>query len=425
MTFTVETCRCIAAGDAFIIEGERTPGGAYRDCLVCHGAGSVARACGLCGQTGQRRAQVVLSMVNLDTGRVASANLVPGVVDPQPWPDGGGWHLPVGPLIRGLADLVGAASWRDLADPGRPQVGPVIFLPGRWRPDLPEPDRRALEAQALAAESQHPWHVFLGRTAPASVPDPDRELGRLCRAADLLRLDLVVEARRRTYGDLSWDIRYETPGADMPVEPRGWADDLPAAVAATSIDDALYGLDERSRTAPAHYPSPDAPTQVDLPGELRVDVDKVERRIVNSLTNLQTGRGAAGAQAIWRSGRWWYTRLQVGGTQVTLVEQSTGQIGRRRSTILLRNWEPALPAWLGAPIPHHPCPDCAPGSRLQVCWCTRISPPVAPACPTVAPAGTPPAALRHLRGQPPRLPRSQHHHQRPDQPGSAPGVAGR
>ncbi len=33
-----------------------------------------------------------------------------------------------------------------------------------------------------------------------------------------------------------------------------------------------------------------------------MDVDKVERRMIASLTDLQTGRGAAGAQAIWRDG---------------------------------------------------------------------------------------------------------------------------
>ncbi len=177
VTFTVDTCRCIETGDAFIIEGERTPRGAYRDCLVCHGTGSVAQGCRGCGETGKRRAQVVLSMVNLDTGRVASASIVPGVLEPEPWPEGVGWHLPVVPLIHQLAASVGAGSWRDLVDPGRPLVGPIIHLPHTWRPNLPESNRRALEAKALAGESAHPWYVYLGHTNPNPPPDPDRDAG--------------------------------------------------------------------------------------------------------------------------------------------------------------------------------------------------------------------------------------------------------
>ncbi len=174
VTFTVDTCRCIEAGNAFIIEGERTSRGAYRDCLVCHGTGSVARGCHGCGQTGQRRAQVVLTMVNLDTGRVASANLVPGVVEPELWPEGGGWHLPVGPLIHQLAGLVGAGRWRDLVDPGRTPTGPIIFLPARLatqpariRPPRPgSPSDRGRVAASLVRvprphrpHAQHPTRI--------------------------------------------------------------------------------------------------------------------------------------------------------------------------------------------------------------------------------------------------------------------------
>ncbi len=194
-------------------------------------------------------------MVNLDTGRVASVSVVPGVIEPEPWPEGVGWQLPVVPLIHQLAASVGAGSWRDLVDPGRPLVGPIIYLPHTWRPNLPAPNRRALEAKALAGESAHPWYVYLGHTNPNPPPDPDRDLGRFCRVADLLRLDLIVEARR-SYGKLCWSIRYEIPGSDIPPEPGRWSDyDLPTAVAAATIDDALYGIEERGQNAPAHYPS--------------------------------------------------------------------------------------------------------------------------------------------------------------------------
>ncbi|MGW0434203.1 hypothetical protein ACWDV4_16890 [Micromonospora sp. NPDC003197] len=72
--------------------------------------------------------------------------------------------------------------------------------------------------------------------------------------ADLLRLDLVVEVRQ--FGQAAveaWSIRYEVPGAEVPAKPGRFADDLLTAIATTSFTDALYGLGERSLTAPAYF----------------------------------------------------------------------------------------------------------------------------------------------------------------------------
>ena len=225
MTFTLAACRCTYGGNRLLIRGDdrpRTPE-PFRNCRVCEGLGQVARPCYSCGQTGRLRAQLVLTMANLDTGAVASVNLVPGLVLPRAWPDGTGWYLPIAPLIRELAAAVGAASWRDPRSPTSSTEGRDIFLPGQWQPDLPEPARRALETEAIALQSHSAWQVFIGRTAPDPPRDLDRELGRLCRLADLLCLDLVVEARRRPFGDerdreLEWDIRFEVPGAAVPVD---------------------------------------------------------------------------------------------------------------------------------------------------------------------------------------------------------------
>ena len=296
MTFTLTSCRCTDGGDRFLVSDDGRGREAYRECRVCQGVGTVAHACHGCAQTGRRRAQLVLTMGNLDTGVVASANVVPGVAEPRPWPGGGGWHLPMAPLIRELAAAVGVGSWYDVQTPRRSPDGPVIFLPRQWTPDLPEPGRRALEAEALATQCRYPWHVFLGRTAAERPRDPGRDLGRLCQVADLLCLDLVVEARRRARNHLCWDIRYEVPGGQVPADSRGWTDDLVGAVAATTITDAMYGLAERSRTAPAHFLEVGNQHVPDLP---TVDVDEVERRIVADCTDLDTGSGAAGAQAMW------------------------------------------------------------------------------------------------------------------------------
>lgn len=71
-------------------------GEAYRDCRICAGAGTVAQGCVDCGQRGVRRAQLVLTVANLDTGQVASGNVVPGSVAPTR-SAGGGWCLALAP----------------------------------------------------------------------------------------------------------------------------------------------------------------------------------------------------------------------------------------------------------------------------------------------------------------------------------------
>jgi hypothetical protein len=369
-------------------------------CSACDGLTFTLRGddvvgCVSCGQTGRRRAQLVLTVANLDTGRVASASLVPGVVEPEPWPGEGGWYLPVTPLIRELAAQVGAGSWHDLTELGRPAEGPVVFLPRQWRPELPEPERRALEARAIAAESHFPWYVYLGRTAPAADPDPDRELARLRRVADLLRLDLVVEARRGFDGHLSWDIRYEAPGGEVPVTQSRPFESLTAAMLGTGVDDALYGVAERGRTAPAHFPRDGAAvdgSDAD-PVEPVGGVDQLERRVIGALTDLRTGQCGAGAQGIWRNGRWWFTGLRPAAPDAGARDEPRGRSHRRRGVSLLRNWEPPAPSWFGEPIPYAVCPDCDPESGLQLCWCARTDPPAAPGCPSCGGGGWRPSGL--------------------------------
>jgi len=122
--FAVVACRCTDGGDRLLVTDgmDRPAGEPYRDCLLCQGDGAVGEPCHDCGQTGRRRAQLVLTMANLDTGAVASANVVPGVVEPVPWPGDGGesWYLPLGPLLRDLAAVVGVESWTDARQPGSP-----------------------------------------------------------------------------------------------------------------------------------------------------------------------------------------------------------------------------------------------------------------------------------------------------------------
>lgn len=393
MTFRLTACRCTSGGGRLLVEdGDVRGAEPYRDCQVCAGIGTVARPCHDCRQTGRRRAQLVLTVANLDTGAVASANVVPGVVRPARWPgNGASWHLPLGPLLGELAATVGAATWTSVRDPRDSANGPLVILPPNWRPDLPAPRRELLEAEAIATHAHDAWRLYLGRTTALPAPDPSRHLGRLCRLADLLRLDLVVEARRQYAGaDLTWQVRYEVPGGPVPPEARG-ADDLVAAITDTTVLDALYDLEERGRTAPAHYLTGDHPPAPEPPV---IDLDQLDRRIRADCADLGTGAARPGAQAVWRDGRWWHTSLRVAGNEEIRTEWNTGQVYRRERMILRRGWEPPAPSWQGEPVPYAECPDCDPRSRLRRCQCRRGDGPADPDCPACAGAGRSPSPLR-------------------------------
>lgn len=367
LTFTLDPCQCTWGGDRFLVDEQRSGGQPYRDCLLCRGDGAVARPCRECGQRGERRSQLVLTVVNADTGAVASANVTAGGIEPRQAADKR-WELPLTPLISELAAVVGATALSDISTGWRPLGHEYVALPREWRPDLPAERRDALVAAALADCSHNPWRVFHGRSIAAPTPDPNGRLAQLCRLADILFLDLVIEARNPGNGVPTWDIRYETPGGGVPATPRVRADDLPTALTSrygtASIADVFDGFDLRGHDAPAHYLRAGA-APPDLPDP--VDLDQVERRMIRDC------EGWPGAQAIWRNGRWWHTTLRPSRVVETLTEQPTGQVSRQITTELVRAWEPPAPNWLGEPIPYHDCPDCDPGSSLRACHTCRDS----------------------------------------------------
>ncbi|MEO3748695.1 hypothetical protein [Plantactinospora sp. B5E13] len=394
LSFTLVRCSCTYGGNRLLVSADDwQPGEPYHDCLECDGVGTVGRPCHDCGQTGRRRAQRVLTMVNIDTGAVASASVVPGVVRPEPWLDDGdkSWCLPLAPLLHELAATVGAGSWTDVREPHSTD-GPLIPLPPGWRPEHSASHRKVLEAQAIAWQSSDAWRLYLGRTAVPPPPDPAADLGRRCRLADLLCLDLVVEVRRQPYGaGLTWALRYELPGGPVPAEPRGYAADLATAITTTSDADACYGLDELGRTVAAHQLTPSGPPPAEPP---TIDLDQLERRILADCVDLTTGAENPGAQAIWRDGGWWHTSLRDAGTLETLSEQSTGQILSRHTTLLRRGWQPPAPSWLGPPIEYVDCPDCDPNSRLQHCDCRLFGDRADPDCVRCAGSGRSPSLMR-------------------------------
>ncbi|WP_159104455.1 hypothetical protein [Plantactinospora sp. BB1] len=378
LTFTVGACLCVGYGNRILVTDDPAPREPYQECQVCRGVGQVATACHRCGQRGERRAQLVLTVANVDTGEVSSASVVPGTVPPRPAP-GGGWHLPLKPLVDELAESVGAATWSDCH--GQSGDGSAVLLPREWSPELPDDQRLALEIRAIAGHPGESWQVYLGRSIAPPAVVPERRLGQLCDLADRLCLDLVLEARRLCHGhdDLLWDIRFDVPGAAVPATRRGTAYSLTEALCTVTVSSAISGIAARGLAAPARYLVPSVEPAPDPARPVR-DLDQVERRVVSECAELRTGEPLPGACAIWRDGRWWYSSLRVADRTERLVERETGQLLRRRTEVLRRGWEPPDPDWLGDAIAHTPCPACDPGNGLRPCYCTVGATAVDPDC---------------------------------------------
>ncbi|MGW1057496.1 hypothetical protein [Micromonospora rubida] len=363
MTFRLDPCRCTRYGNRFLAD-DGPPGGTdarrqpYRKCELCRGTGTVAVACLSCGRRGRRRAQLVLTVANLDTGAVASHLVAPGTLDPRPDPVGG-WVADLTPRVRVLAAATGVAA----------AVDPLtVRLPSAWGPDLPAAERHELAALAIAEAARPAWRVLVGRSTAPPPFDPAARLARLCALADLLLLDLVVEARRHDDA-LRWDVRYEVPGSPVPAVPPEPHADLSAALARTEVADALAGLGERGRSAPARMLRPDLPRPLH---PTATDVAGIERRVHADCAGPAGGGGLPGAQAVWRDGRWWHTGLGHGEAVETLVGHPTGQVVRRVRVPLRRLAELPDPTWLGEPVSWRPCPDCRPsGLSCVTCGGTR------------------------------------------------------
>ncbi|MEU8085868.1 hypothetical protein AB0B57_19930 [Micromonospora sp. NPDC049101] len=383
MTFTLDPCRCTTYGDRFLADADvpGPPREAYRGCEQCRGAGTVAYPCYRCERRSRRRAQLVVTVANLDTGAVASQQIVPGGLDPHRDP-AGHWVVDLAPRVRELAANVDAVVTDTDA--------PSLWLDRQWRPDLPAARRHELEAHAILRADYAPWRLVLGRSAATPTVDPAARLARLCALADLLLLDLVVEARRQGVG-FGWAVRYEVPGSPVPSRSPGRSQDLPEALTHTDVGDALTGLAERGLAVPARLLRPDSPRP---PAAPTVDVDQLERRVLADCVDPARGDELPGAQALWRDGRWWHTTLRPGAPVEILAEQPTGQVVRRVRVPLSRGYEPPGPSWLGGPVEWRPCPDCRPHNRLRACDCRLGGRPADTDCPHCSGAGLRPSALR-------------------------------
>lgn len=189
----VEICGCRDSGGIYLVDPDRPNplGSAWSDCVRCDGDGTYVVPCLTCHRHGRRRAQLTVTVANVETGAVASAAVAPGTVA-APRPDGhGGWQLDLTRTLRRLAHHVGAASLHRLGSPRWPVTGLALPVDRAWRPELPADQRYALEAAAVARHAQPGWLVYLA--APSAPRGPTLAgLGRLVLG---LGLSIRVTAR--------------------------------------------------------------------------------------------------------------------------------------------------------------------------------------------------------------------------------------
>ncbi|RRS01381.1 hypothetical protein [Glycomyces terrestris] len=135
----------------------------------------------------------MVTVVNIDTGAVASETILPGVLTPEWIPSETEgiprWALPLSPVVDRLAASVGGAVITSHENTNG--LAWSLAVPGEWSPDLPAETRLALEAGAIArAQARTRHRHFFTSTAAAGPTGPDARLAYLAELADLLHLDL-------------------------------------------------------------------------------------------------------------------------------------------------------------------------------------------------------------------------------------------
>jgi len=385
----ITACVCRHNGNTFLTSGSGllSDGEPYADCELCQGTGETTVMCFPCRQSGQLRAQGVLTVVNAVTGQSASVQVVPGAYDITPWPvKPSRLIIDLTPAVRDLAEQVGVDALYDSLDQPlrRDDVAMPIFLPPHWDDKAPTPVRAAVEEAAIAEwAGRRRWHVYVGY--PVGVrPEVDAEarLDELRKVATAAHLDLVVRLV-----ESYWSIAYEVPGAMLRPGQCWYAGPL-------ALQDALVGVTagelveqmKSSTIADGHWvvsrPAPRGDREPAESWSIR-DVEQAVRA---------TAAGAAGGSATWRDGRWHVSPLQVAEEREILATQQTGQVRSTIERVLDRADQPPDARATGTPIPHERCNRCASGIAWQDCSCTHLGEQPTPDCPHCAGVGRAPAA---------------------------------
>jgi hypothetical protein len=381
-------CTCRHNGNTFLTSGSGllSSGEPYADCELCHGTGDTTVMCFPCRQSGQLRAQGVLTVVNAVTGQTASVQVVPGAYDIVPWAVKPTRRIiDLTPAVHDLAEQVGACALYDCLDqPLRSEdLAMPIFLPDHWSDDAPAEQRRTIEEAAIAEwAGRRRWHLYVGYPAGVRpVVDPDRRLAELRAVATAAHLDLVVRMV-----ESYWSVAYEVPSAS-PRPGQCWYTgpvSLRDAVVAANAPELVEQM-KSNNIATGHWvlarPAPPGPAD-ETDGWTLADL---EQRVRAAAVD------APGGSATWRDRRWHISPLMVADEREILSTQQTGQVRATIERVLARAHEPAEARSVGTPIPTQRCGRCASGIAWQECSCTYLGEPPAADCPRCAGVGRAPA----------------------------------
>ena len=323
-------------------------------CRFCAGTGSAGRPCDDCAGDGRARAHPVLTVINIDTGAIASQELTPDTVRPahlpaRPGPDGtpARWVVPIAPILDRLAARTGSGRLVfDHAVAESIAREPLGLDPG-YRPGLPEPVRRTMVAKALGRDDSRRHRIHIGRSEPVPVETPDQVFGRLCELADRLCVDLVIhrspdEGPHQRFRQ-RWRLEFRHSQAPLTRDDLAVREaSLSEAVTARPVQRMLADL-LRGSPAPARYLDPSIgsgrPARVPSIAEIAERLDGLGR--------------CTGAVGIRREGEWNFSALA-----------GTGEPG---SSALRLVDPPAPPRYRGELIDTVPCraTDCTKRCR----WC--------------------------------------------------------
>ena len=361
-------CECVFAGNVTVVTDP--PGsihkGPFDRCRRCRGRGSVTMGCHSCQGAGRVRAQHVLTMVHVGTGRIASATVIPGAIEVTATDDGTAECLDLRPVVADLARQVGAGRV-DRVDPGpSPDCTRVIPL-DPVDLSVPEPERQWYrQAVALARHASHRHQLLLARDHGPEPVDPDTQLYRLCRLASRLCVDLVVRhvsvaapgTGRRSGWAWRLGLRLPTENPDEGLSAptgAGLAELLSVVLPEqllTRLDSMPTGVDE------AHFlePRPFRPDNIGSTAGL--------------LDRMVTARDPReGSIALWRNDSWHVSPVIRDSVVEKRVPLDTGQIRVVDIPVRRMAVPPPVPLYWGRGIASRSCPRCDAATGWTGCGC--------------------------------------------------------
>ncbi|MDQ1656863.1 MAG: hypothetical protein QOD41_1946 [Cryptosporangiaceae bacterium] len=378
-------CTCRHNGNTFLTRGAGllSSGEPYADCELCHGTGESTVMCFPCRQSGQLRAQGVLTVVNAVTGQTASVQVVPGAYDITPWSVKPSRRvIDLTPAVRSLAEQAGVQSLYDSLDqPLRDDdLAMPIFLPDEYRDGASPDERRDIERAAIAEwAGRRRWHLYVGY--PAGVRervDPERRLGELREAAAAAHLDLVIRMV-----ESCWSVSYEVAGS-APRPGQAWySGPLSLKDAVVHATPAELAEQMKSATMGGGHWVLARPVPADDTAQWTIT--DLEQRVRAAAVDV------AGGSAVWRDGRWHISPLIVAEEREILTTQQTGQVRATTERVLDCAIPVAGSRTVGTPIPTQRCARCISGTAWQDCSCTYFGEAPSADCPRCAGAGRAPA----------------------------------